>query len=143
MRKLHHRNAMRLLALSDLLVAPSGFEACPYVALEAMSLGVPVIATAVGGFPELIEDGVSGFLAPVSGDEPPVVDTGTLARFQRELLTDETKRRAFARTSRDRAMQQFSLDLMLKGTISCYEEAIEVSRLPRCPAMKSAIYLKR
>lgn len=53
----------------DLLVLPSYTEGMPNVVLEAFAAGVPVVATAVGGTPEIVEDGVSGYLVPSGDDE--------------------------------------------------------------------------
>jgi glycosyltransferase involved in cell wall biosynthesis len=55
---------MALMATCDVLVLNSTHEGFPHAILEAMALGLPVVATAVGGTPELLEDGVNGLLIP-------------------------------------------------------------------------------
>src|SRR4029077_19249917 len=59
----------RFIAQLDLFVLPSYTEGMPNVVLESCAAGVPVVATAVGGTPEIIEDGVSGFLSPPGDSE--------------------------------------------------------------------------
>jgi glycosyltransferase involved in cell wall biosynthesis len=59
----------RFLPHFDLFVLPSYTEGMPNVVLEAFAAGVPVVATAVGGTPEIVEDGVSGYLVPSGDDE--------------------------------------------------------------------------
>ena len=71
-----------LLQSSDVFILPSETESFGLAALEAVSCGVPVVATAVGGLPELIEDGVTGFLHPVG-------DVEAMASSVAALFTDE------------------------------------------------------
>jgi glycosyltransferase involved in cell wall biosynthesis len=98
----------RMLALS------SRTEALPNVVLEAMAAGLPVAATAVGGVPELVAPARTGWLAP-PGDPP------ALAEILRRLLADPEKCRAFGRAGRRRAVQDFSLGVMVRR----YEEVLD------------------
>jgi glycosyltransferase involved in cell wall biosynthesis len=59
---------------SNVLVRPSSFEGMPLTVMEAMASGIPVVATPVGGTPELIEEGVHGYLFPV-GDHRALADS--------------------------------------------------------------------
>ena len=70
-----------LLEAADVLLLPSETESFGLVALEAMASGVPVVASDVGGLPEVVEHGVTGFLAPVG-------DVEAMAGFCLELLKD-------------------------------------------------------
>jgi len=89
------------LALSSLR------EGLPNVALEAMACGVPVAATAVGGLPEVVEEGVTGLLSP-PGDAP------ALARNLERLLADQEAGERMGRQARDAALRGFSLEAMVR-----------------------------
>lgn len=95
-----------LLALADLLLLPSEEEAFGLAALEAMSCGVPVIATTAGGLPEVVEDGRSGFLLPVA-------DTEGMTRAALSLLTAPSRQAAFRTAARRRAVEQFDTQLIV------------------------------
>lgn len=73
------RATAALLAASDIFVLNSTYEGLPHVVVEAMQLGVPVVATAVGGTPELIRDGVNGRLIPAGDDDALVAALAALA----------------------------------------------------------------
>lgn len=90
------------LALSSLR------EGLPNVVLEAMACGVPVAATAVGGLPEVVEEGVTGLLSP-PGDAP------ALARNLERLLADEEARARMGSRARAAALRDFSLQAMVRG----------------------------
>jgi glycosyltransferase involved in cell wall biosynthesis len=91
----------RLLPSLDLSVLPSYTEGLPVAVLEAMAAALPVVATAVGGTPEVIEDGVSGRLVP-SGD------AAALAGRMVELLGDNAGRRALGERARQRVRRHFT-----------------------------------
>jgi glycosyltransferase involved in cell wall biosynthesis len=78
--------AVAWLRAADAAVLPSDWENFPHAAVEALAVGTPVIATAVGGVPEIVEPGVSGLLVP-PGDE------GAFAAAMSELAADEATRR--------------------------------------------------
>jgi glycosyltransferase involved in cell wall biosynthesis len=99
---------------ASLLALSSRTEALPNVVLEAMAAGLPVAATRVGGVPELVTPGVSGWLAP-PGDAP------ALAAAISQLLGSPGTRRAFGVAARRRVEQDFSLTAMARR----YEEVLE------------------
>ncbi|MFQ5688784.1 MAG: glycosyltransferase family 4 protein [Gemmatimonadota bacterium] len=104
----YRNDAARLVEGADLCVVPSTWEeAFGLAALEPMERGVPVVASNVGGLPEVVVDGETGLLVP-PGDE------AELARAMRELLTGEERRRRLARAARRRAEELFSLDRQLE-----------------------------
>jgi glycosyltransferase involved in cell wall biosynthesis len=104
-----------LLAASDLFVLSSRWEGLPYTIIEAMMAGLPVVATAVGGIPELVEEGVTGFLVPCG-------DPQALAERIRNLLDDRSLRRSMGEKGRQKALREFTLDQMLRKTERVYEE---------------------
>ena len=79
-----------VLCAANLLLLPSETESFGLVALEAMASGVPVIASDVGGLPEVVEHGVTGFLAPVG-------DVDKMAEYATQILADCGTCRAFSR----------------------------------------------
>ena len=85
---------------ADLLLLPSETESFGLVALEAMAAGVPVIATNVGGLPEVVEDGKTGFLDPVG-------DVDAMANHAIALLSDREMYAAFSQAARQRALGSF------------------------------------
>jgi glycosyltransferase involved in cell wall biosynthesis len=92
-----------LNAKADIFVLPTWSEAFPNVILEAMSVGLPVIATRVGGIPEAVLDGVTGILV-----EPR--DCESLARAIRRLSVDGDLRRSMGEAGFQRVRKQFSWD---------------------------------
>jgi glycosyltransferase involved in cell wall biosynthesis len=94
-----------LLHQASLLVLSSKTEALPNVVLEAMAAGLPVVATRVGGVPELVVPGRTGWL--VDPGDPP----GLAAALSR-VLADPDGRRALGREGRARACREFSLEAM-------------------------------
>jgi glycosyltransferase involved in cell wall biosynthesis len=94
----------RLLPHVDVLVLPSYTEGLPVIVLEALAAAVPVVATAVGGVPEVIEDGVDGYLVPC-GDAEAIV-----SRLHR-LLDDAGLRQRMAAAGRQRVVEEFSCTL--------------------------------
>jgi L-malate glycosyltransferase len=105
-----------LLACCDLFVLPSWAEGLPNSVLEAMAVGVPLVATGVGGTPEIIDDGVSGLLVPPR-------DSHALAMAIMQLLGDKGLAKRLARSAQERARTQFSFDRLLSELERLYLEA--------------------
>ncbi len=94
-----------LLHRADLLALSSRQEALPNVVLEAMAAGLAVVATRVGGVPELVVPGVTGWLVE-PGDAP------ALAAAMGQLIENPGVRQAMGRAGRERALRKFSLETM-------------------------------
>jgi glycosyltransferase involved in cell wall biosynthesis/serine acetyltransferase len=105
-----------ILACCDLFVLPSWAEGLPNSVLEAMASGLPVVATRVGGTPEIIEDGVNGLL--VAPKEP-----HALALAIMHILENGDFAKQIARSARDRACAQFGFDRLLTELDGLYFEA--------------------
>jgi glycosyltransferase involved in cell wall biosynthesis len=103
----------RLLAAMDAFALSSRLEGLPLCALEAMAAGLPVVATAVGGLPGLIQDGVTGFLVP-AGDEP------ALARALAALRADPALARAVGERGRAHVRRLYARDAMVRRYLDLY-----------------------
>ncbi|HEY6273211.1 MAG TPA: N-acetyl-alpha-D-glucosaminyl L-malate synthase BshA [Terriglobales bacterium] len=105
------------LSIADLMLVPSELESFGLAALEAMACEVPAIATAVGGVPEVIEHGRTGFLAEV-GDVP------TMARHAIEILSDEKRLREMGATARWEAQARFCANKIIPEYEKFYERVL-------------------
>jgi N-acetyl-alpha-D-glucosaminyl L-malate synthase BshA len=108
------------LAVSDLMLLPSELESFGLAALEAMACEVPSIATRVGGVPEVIEDGRTGYLAEVG-------DVEHMARCAIELLSDEKKLKEMGYRARVSAQSRFCSTKIIPQYESFYQRLVERS----------------
>jgi N-acetyl-alpha-D-glucosaminyl L-malate synthase BshA len=106
-----------LLPFADLFLLPSDQESFGLVALEAMSCGVPVIATRTGGLPEVVIDGENGFLGPLGNVE-------FMSQKGIELLSDENKLDRFRENCRRRAVEKFDSKLIVPKYEEFYKKVI-------------------
>ncbi|AHG90026.1 glycosyl transferase group 1 [Gemmatirosa kalamazoonensis] len=109
------RDVTDLLAAADVYAMPSLREALPMSLLEAMMSGTPVIASQVGGIPEVVTDGVDGLLVPPG-------DVSALAAAVRRLLGDRDLRASVGAAGRTRALADFSLQAMTEAHEAVYDE---------------------
>jgi glycosyltransferase involved in cell wall biosynthesis len=107
---------------STVFVMPSWRESFPYVMLEAMSVGLPVVSTDVGGVREAIADGEHGTLVPPQ-------DAAGLARAVTRMLDDGEWRAQLGRAARRRVEQEFTQRAMLTGLAEIYTELLSSRRL--------------
>ena len=105
----------RLLKVSDVYVNSSRFEGMSNTILEAMAAGRPVVATEVGGNPELVQDGTTGYLVP-AGEE------GPMAERIGELLRDEALRAKLGAAGRAHVEEVHSMGGMVRAYTDLYEE---------------------
>jgi glycosyltransferase involved in cell wall biosynthesis len=108
-----HDELVRLYEKAAVVVCSSYGEGLPLCVIEAMAYGRPVVATTVGGIPQLVQDGRTGFLVP-PGDAPALRD-----RIQR-LLADPKLRRRFGEAGRERIEKLCSWDLVTDQTLKAY-----------------------
>ena len=111
-----------IFALSDLSVCASNSEMLPAAVLEAMAAGRPVVATSVGGIPEILENGSSGLLVAPS-------DAGGMAAAICDLLADPAKRRRMGQAGRQSVVAHNSLEVTGKQLTDAYQRAQQYSRV--------------
>ena len=115
---LPHAELERLYARAAVVVLPSHREGLPLCVLEAMAHGRPVVASAVGGIPELVEDGVTGLLVPPG-------DVGALRGALERLLADPILRRRMGREGRRRVAALCSRERTAAATLQAYAATSE------------------
>lgn len=107
-----------VLAAMDLLVLPSLSEGMPYAALEGMAMGKPVVATAVNGVPELIQDGVTGLLVPRK-------DPVALAKAIDTVLANPHIAASLGLAARRQVEQTYSIEAWIAQMESLYESLVD------------------
>ncbi|MFF2211076.1 glycogen synthase [Streptomyces antibioticus] len=119
-RMLPRPEVIQLLTHAAVFVCPSVYEPLGIVNLEAMACGTPVVASRVGGIPEVVEDGVTGTLVTVDEE----FETG-LARALDALLGDPEAGRRMGEAGRARAVGEFGWDAVARRTVALYEEILK------------------
>jgi alpha-maltose-1-phosphate synthase len=111
---------IQLLTHAAVFVCPSVYEPLGIVNLEAMACGTPVVASRVGGIPEVVEDGVTGLLVAADDD----FEAG-LARALDTVLGDREAARRMGEAGRERAVGEFGWDAVARRTVRLYEEIVK------------------
>jgi len=106
-----------MLAAMDVFVLPSNLEGVPHTLLEAMACGLPVVATSVGGTPELIRDGENGLLVPAA--RPRI-----LALILKQLIESPARREALGARARRFVEEQHRVEQMLEDLAGVYRSAL-------------------
>jgi glycosyltransferase involved in cell wall biosynthesis len=118
----HRDDVMEVLDAADVLLHPSRIDAFPGALLEAMAAGLPIVATAVGGIPDIVEDGATGVLIP------PPATPAAVADALAPLIADAGLRAALARRGRERFERRFSVERWLERTRAVYESVLGEAR---------------
>jgi L-malate glycosyltransferase len=114
-------NVLPILSSADLFLLPSAKESFGLGALEAMACRVPVICTDIGGLPEVVTHGETGYLAPLG-------DIDAMAGYALELLTDEARLQKMGEAARRRVEEHFSSTLIVPQYERFYEETLQADK---------------
>ncbi|HYN86291.1 MAG TPA: N-acetyl-alpha-D-glucosaminyl L-malate synthase BshA [Pyrinomonadaceae bacterium] len=109
------------MSVADVLLLPSEQESFGLAALEAMACEAPVVASRVGGVPEVVTDGETGYLSEAG-------DVEKMARDAARLLSDEGARREMGARARREALARYSTDLVIPRYLEFYERVIAASQ---------------
>jgi len=116
-------DVIQLLTHAAVFVCPSVYEPLGIVNLEAMACGTAVVASRVGGIPEVVADGETGLL--VSVDENAEEHAAQLARALDAVLADSETARRMGEAGRERAVREFGWDAVARRTVQLYEELLK------------------
>jgi glycosyltransferase involved in cell wall biosynthesis len=117
----HPGDVPDFVAALDVAVSSSDFEGTPLAVLEYMAAGTPVVATAVGGVPDLIDGGVHGLLVP---PRDPEALSGAIA----ELLRDRGRGRELGRRAQERQRREFDFDVTVRRIEELYVSLVGSAR---------------
>jgi N-acetyl-alpha-D-glucosaminyl L-malate synthase BshA len=106
-----------ILNIADIFLLPSQSESFGLSALEAMSCGVPVVSSSVGGLPELVRHNETGYIAEFG-------DINRMAKYVTDLLTNDKKFSAFSKNARLRAVGHFDKKIIVPQYEKYYEEIL-------------------
>jgi starch synthase len=122
---------VQLYSHAAVFACPSIYEPFGLINLEAMACGTPVVASRVGGIPEVVVDGETGWLVPPG-------DPAALAEALRVSLADPTRARRMGEAGRRRVEAHFSWDRIAEHTLAVYRDAIAAKAAARAAAHREA-----
>ncbi len=114
-------NIADYLGVADVFLLPSELESFGLAALEAQACEVPVIATRIGGIPEVVAEGETGYLSDIG-------DVAKMSEDTIRLLGNEELRRAFGEKGRELAIQRYGSDKIIPQYISFYEQVMQKAK---------------
>ena len=123
-RFLPREDLIRLHSGATVFVCPSIYEPFGLVILEAMACETAVVASRVGGIPEIVVEGESGYLVDYDADEPRAFTTPLAARIQ-ELLSDPARASKMGKAGRQRVMDRFGWPSIAAGTLDLYNSLLQ------------------
>lgn len=110
-----------LMRVADIIVLPSLQDTMPFTVMEAQVLGKPIVATRVGGIPEMIESGRTGVLVPPG-------DASGLARALQQLVENPALRRQLGKRAAEWGARAWSAERMARRVLQFYERAMAATR---------------
>ncbi|MEE6286069.1 glycogen synthase [Georgenia sp. MJ173] len=132
---LSRQDLVAVLAAGTLFVCPSVYEPLGIVNLEAMAVGLPVVASATGGIPEVVDDAVTGTLVPIDQVDDgtgtptdPDVFEADLLRAMTEMVSDPARAAEMGRAARTRVEDHFAWTAIAERTLDVYRAVLEGRR---------------
>lgn len=129
--KVDKESIIQLYSGAEAFCCPSIYEPFGIINLEAMACETPVVATAVGGIPEVVKDGETGYLVPLEQQTSSPFEPLDPARFSQDfasavnrIMADPDKRKALAKAGRQRAIDHFSWASIARQTVDLYKSLI-------------------
>ena len=124
----YQRDVAPYYAFFDALLLPSANEGTPVVAIEALASGRPVVATRVGGVPDVVTDGADGYLVPVG-------DVESMAERLAQLAADAALRRTLGEAGRERVIRRYRVERLIDDVDELYRVIVQWFQLgdPRVP----------
>ncbi|HEY9498012.1 MAG TPA: glycogen synthase [Terrimesophilobacter sp.] len=130
-RLLNHQELVAVLSGATTFVCPSIYEPLGIVNLEAMACGLPVVGTATGGIPEVVEDGITGRLVPIAQADDgsgaplnPEAFVAELAAALIDVLSDPVRARMMGQAGRARVERDFGWDRIAERTKAIYDSLL-------------------
>lgn len=122
-KMLTQTEALEVLSHATVFVCPSVYEPLGIVNLEAMACGTAVVASDVGGIPEVVDHGTTGLLVPYEAADPDAFQAG-LAEAANALIADPRRARAMGEAGRARAQREFAWSSVAEQTVSVYQAVL-------------------